>query len=364
MIFCLVYESWAFPFRLAFCSPSSATSVFIMDITVDCIFLGDVFLVALSRIYHRLVDCSGASSSSSVKTEVSLQAVKVEFPTTMACLLVYFLASLFTSAHLGTIASDRNADWIDLDITVYHWIWWVSTVPRTFLRGRRLYVRGAAADGELSRNIHVEEAKKIAMSTVLIAHWVGCLFFFMSRLRGLDRRTWVSSIEDTLVVYSRFESPLREQYALALWKGFSSISSVEFTSYLANNAEEQVAGVLMIMVQVYISSLILGTIIHYLALKGRPPRPPRSLSRHSNLGIAAAGAPDELCRAAAAAACRPDGGAGGGAAAGSAAVRPAAPAAGGPRGEAGPGPRVPPEPDHHRPGGPAAVPLPGGQGGP
>ena len=195
----------------------------------------------------------------------ALQAFRFDIPIPIFCFLIYFVSSFYTAAKS---ASTSEAIWIDLDININHWIWWAATFPRILIRGRRLYDACTAASDELSRSIHVEEAKKIAMTTVLSAHWIGCVFFFMSRLRQLDRRTWVSSIEDTLVVYSRFESPLHEQYILALWKGFSSISSIEFTGYLANNAEEQIAGILMLIVQMYISSVILGTIIHYLALKG------------------------------------------------------------------------------------------------
>ena len=134
---------------------------------------------------------------------------------------------------------------------------------------------------DMTSKIHIQAAKTIALSTILSAHWIGCLYFFMSRLRGLDRRTWVSSIEDTLVVYDRFSSPIYFQYLLAVFKGFSSISGVEFTSYLANNPEEQVAGLLMIIVQVYLSSLILGTIIHFFALKD--PRAQQTEERQTDL---------------------------------------------------------------------------------
>ena len=129
--------------------------------------------------------------------------------------------------------------------------------------------------------IHIKAAKIIVLLTILSAHWIGCLYFFMSRLRGLDRRTWVSNIEETLVVYERFSSPIYFQYLLAVFKGFSSISGVEFTTYLDNNPEEQVAGLLMIIVQVYISSLILGTIIHFFALKD--PRAQQAAERQQDL---------------------------------------------------------------------------------
>ena len=148
-------------------------------------------------------------------------------------------------------------------------------------RGKRLCAHLLESVEDMKSKLHVQAAKIIVLLTMFSAHWIGCLFFFMSRLRGLDRRTWVSSIEDTLRSYERFSSPIYFQYLLALFKGFSSISGVEFTSYLANNAEEQVAGLLMIIVEVYISALILGTIIHFFALKD--PRAQQTAERHREL---------------------------------------------------------------------------------
>ena len=213
------------------------------------------------------------------ENEILLRILKIyvfsKLPVHLFCFLVYCLSTVLLSVNA------YNQYNIDLSLTSSHWIWWLCTCPRMITRGHRLFTHLLESIEDMTSKIHVQAAKIIALLTLLSAHWIGCLFFFMSRLRGLDRRTWVSSIEDTLRSYERFSSPIYFQYLLALFKGFSSISGVEFTSYLANNAEEQVAGLLMIIVEVYISALILGTIIHFFALKD--PRAQQTAERHREL---------------------------------------------------------------------------------
>ena len=178
----------------------------------------------------------------------------------VACFAPYYVATVLTSRLV-------DSSQIRMEVTYAHWIWWLSTLPRCIIRAKRLFKMRSIASADIHSNIHAEGAKNIAIFIVLSAHCIGCIYFFMSRMRSLDVRTWVFSIEQTLHTYHRFDSALWEHYLLALFKGFSAISGFEYTRYLANNLEEQFAVLAMIFVQIYVFALILGTTIHYMALR-------------------------------------------------------------------------------------------------
>ena len=261
---CLTYEVWAFSFRLAFSDPSLHSLVFIADLTSDSFMMLDCLVQLFEILDSTLKQNDDPVSERRIVLDVLAHQFSSELVGNLLCVGPYYAATISLSAIVESYPQDGE---INLQIGSSHWIWWFSTVPRFVVRARRLYKLHSLSKIDLRSNIHTEDGKSIAIFILLSAHCIGCFYFFMSRLRGLDTRTWVFSLEQTLNVYHRFQSPQWEQYLLALFKGFSAISGVEFTSYLANNLEEQLVGMVMILVQIYISALILGTIIHFLALR-------------------------------------------------------------------------------------------------
>ena len=260
----MTYEVWAFSFRLAFGDPSLVSIIFIMDITSDSILFVDIF----TRMCEWLDNALRQNADPMLERKIMLDVVKYTMKSELTKELLCFSCYYGCTVPIAPVIRDIYANGqIDIKVTPYHWIWWLGTTPRCFVRAYRLFQVHSVASVDLRSNIHTEDGKNIALFILLSAHCIGCLYFFMSRLRGLDTRSWVFSIEQTLNVYHRFESQQWEQYLLALFKGFSAISGVEFTAYLANNLEEQLVGIVMILVQMYISALILGTIIHFLALR-------------------------------------------------------------------------------------------------
>ena len=235
-----------------------------MDVTIDSILFLDVFIRMCEWLEFALKQNADPMLERKIMVDVVRFTLQSEFTKEILCLLAYYAATLPISREIKDIYAESQ---IDINVTGAHWIWWLCTTPRCFIRAYRLFQIHSVATVDLRSNIHMEDGKNIALFIMLSAHCIGCLYFFMSRLRGLDTRSWVFSIEQTLNVYHRFNSQQWEQYVLALFKGFSAITGVEYTAYLANNLEEQLVGIAMILVQIYISALILGTIIHFLALR-------------------------------------------------------------------------------------------------
>jgi hypothetical protein len=260
----LAYEVWAFTFRMAFSDPSLTSIEFNLDITSDTVLLIDVFVRICQYLDIALKQNADPLLERKIIFDVVQYSMRSDFLQNLFCIVPYYAATGPTSKFMGTAFQHEQ---LDTHITYYHWIWWLSTIPRGIIRTYRLYEVHSLASTDMTANIHTEDWKNIGVFIMLSAHCIGCFYFFMSRLRGLDSRSWVFSIEQTLNVYHRFEGKQWEQYLLALFKGFSAISGIEFTPYLPNNLEEQLVGISMILVQTYISALILGTIIHFLGLR-------------------------------------------------------------------------------------------------
>ena len=235
-----------------------------MDVASDSIMFLDVFIRMCEWLDIALKQNADPMLERKIMLDIVNYTMQSKFTKEIICFSAYYAATVPFSRGIKDTSPEGQTD---INVTVAHWIWWLCTTPRCFVRAYRLFQLHRVSSVDLTSNIHMEDGKNIALFIMLSAHCIGCLYFFMSRLRGLDTRSWVFSIEQTLNVYHRFNSQLWEQYLLALFKGFSAITGVEYTAYLANNLEEQLIGIAMILVQMYISALILGTIIHFLALR-------------------------------------------------------------------------------------------------
>jgi CRP-like cAMP-binding protein len=258
------YEIWAFPFRLAFCDPSLKSFIFMMDVTSDSIFCLDIFVRMCELMDIALKKNDDPILEGKVMMEIIQNSISSDLSYNIASVVPYYAATARTSR---LIEYSFDSSRINTEITAAHWIWWLSTLPRCIIRANRLFKLRSIASVDIRSNIHAEGAKNISIFIVLSAHCIGCVYFFMSRMRSLDVRTWVFSIEQTLKTYHRFHSTLWEHYLLALFKGFSTISGFEYTKYLANNLEEQFAVIAMTYVQLYFFALLFGTTIHYMGLR-------------------------------------------------------------------------------------------------
>ena len=58
------------------------------------------------------------------------------------------------------------------------------------------------------------------------AHWVGCSFYFMARIRNFDESTWLVGMEKVMPLYRTNESTLWQEYMICLYKGFNRLTAV------------------------------------------------------------------------------------------------------------------------------------------
>ena len=155
------------------------------------------------------------------------------------------------------------------------------------------------------------------------AHWVGCIFFLMARTRNFDDSTWVASVQKVMPLYRIGENSLWQEYLICLFKGFNRLPALgidgeaclsvladlrivyaqtlffrcacmyvcthlqEIVSIFPNagqvlqhlcagdipNNTVETVGTLVttLFIQVYISALIMGTLLNYLVSPSHLP---------------------------------------------------------------------------------------------
>eukprot|EP00854_Cymbomonas_tetramitiformis_P023779 gene23779-28828_t len=97
----------------------------------------------------------------------------------------------------------------------------------------------------------------------MVAHWVGCLYYFMASCMNFDNSTWYHQVS---AQFSGFDthSSLMAQYLIAMYKGFNGLTNLGYENVLPNNVYEMVMSVVVIYLQILIAAYILGTMFNYL----------------------------------------------------------------------------------------------------
>ena len=102
------------------------------------------------------------------------------------------------------------------------------------------------------------------MYIISFAHLIGCFYYFLARLHRFDSSTWIQAFEDALPPYDYETSPVVEEYLLVIFKGFCRVASLGYDPGLPGNIPELLWAMCVMFLSVYISSMILGTLLTYL----------------------------------------------------------------------------------------------------
>jgi hypothetical protein len=86
----------------------------------------------------------------------------------------------------------------------------------------------------------------------------------LARLYDFDDSTWIHAFEQALPPYVQARSPVGEEYLLVIFKGFCRVASLGYDPGLPGNIPELVCAMAFMFLSVYISSMILGTLLTYL----------------------------------------------------------------------------------------------------
>jgi len=241
----MAFELWAFPFRLAFGNDENWNMILTMDLVADAAFVLDMLLTICTVVPAHTYPLQDDPVTH--PTETAKLYFRHIFGLELLPSLFYLLVAALTSC-------------------THCWLLWAATLPRLLPRARRLYRYFQSMECNLKVSVRALQGMKFSLILFLSAHWVGCIFYWLARLRGLDDHTWIAEFEVLLPKFTR-EDSTPAQYLVTIYKGFNALSNLGYDLGLPANAVEMVWSMLVMAFQVYLSALILGTLLNYLVAK-------------------------------------------------------------------------------------------------
>jgi len=263
MVLPLVYDVFAFGLRLAFADIylGQLTEVYYADIVCDFFVFLDV-LVALVTVIPKGTYADQNSKVSSLPGILKLY-VRKQLLWTSAPVFLYQITS-------WALLSLPHNEYHQSNAELYRWIWWTSMVPRFIFNSRRLlrYSSESVVDPNITRNVKQFQFVKIVIYILAFAHLIGCVYYFLARTRNFDQTTWIHAFENALPFYRYDQSVVNGDYSgeylLVIFKGFCRVASLGYDPGLPGNLLEIAWAIFVMFLSVYISSLILGTLLTYL----------------------------------------------------------------------------------------------------
>jgi len=252
----IIWEIWSFPFRLAFGNIETGIHLWVLKVDgiADFMFLCDI-VVGFMTIIPASTFPNQPDIANSFPAIISYR-VRHELFWQLSPILIYQVIVL-------KIAS---GGWIGLP-GQSSWLWWASGIPRVVQRLRRFgfYFESILVDPTIK--VQQLQAVRVAFIIFLSAHWVGSIFYFLARLQGFDSTTWLADFEHLLPNYRMEPHVDSADYLLCIYKGFNALSNLAYDGGIPMNEVEMVFSLMVMLAQVYISALILGTLLNYLVRK-------------------------------------------------------------------------------------------------
>jgi hypothetical protein len=192
------------------------------------------------------------------------------FPFELLPSSAYYIATYFCSKSLVYICdhdeSTAMACIVEL-ATWPMWIWWLTTLFRGSPRAVRLYHFWSDLETNLDVKLGVLQISKFVFMIFMTCHWIGCGYWWLARIYHMDDTTWTRQVEIELPLYNRFQSSDTIHYILCLLRGISALSTIGFYMSFPNNVGEHLFTITVIIVQVWLTSKITGTLIFYFGQK-------------------------------------------------------------------------------------------------
>jgi len=256
MLLPIIWEIWSFPFRLAFGNIETDVNTWGLPVdgVADCMFLSDI-VVGFMTIIPASTFPNQPDIANSFRDIIRLR-VRHELFWLLSPILIYQLIILNIASGIW-IGPPGQASWL----------WWSSGIPRVAQRLRRFvfYFESILVDPTIK--VQQLQAFRLALIICLSAHWVGSIFYFLARLQGFGSTTWLADFESLLPKYTMQPRIESADYLLCIYKGFNALSNLAYDGGIPMNEVEMVFSLMVMLMQVYISALILGTLLNYLVRK-------------------------------------------------------------------------------------------------
>ena len=234
----LAYETWAFPFRCALCSPGNNLLLF-TDVASDVFFLIDA-------IFHAFVMEDRLARRKRSRLRLFQEYLyRQSLPTILPSAVFYAL----TNSHTPL------------------WLWMLSGVPRFLPRLFRLVRYFQKMQMNLNVDMKRLQIVKFIAVLTLSCHWVGCTYYWIARILEFRDNTWVGQFEATMPgVFHRELSPWWEHYVAILYRGWIGLAPNSYRRP-PQNWPEQLFSVAVMFMAMTLSAYLLGTVLPHIVKK-------------------------------------------------------------------------------------------------
>ena len=255
----LLYDIFAFGLRLAVCDIylGKVMVIYHVDVICDVMKILDIGMSLVTAVPKGTYP----KQASDAKTLPAIATLyfRHELSKTTGPTLVYQFTSCIILSLPRNDQNLRNAK-------IFNWVWWAAMTPRFISSSRRLYNYSAesVSDPNLTRNIKLFQLCRIVVIIVASSHLIGCAYYFVARLYDFDESTWIHALEEAMPLYQFKESETVAEYLLLVFKGFCRVASLRYDPGLPGNIPELLLGVAVMFISVWITSMILGTLLTFL----------------------------------------------------------------------------------------------------
>lgn len=111
------------------------------------------------------------------------------------------------------------------------------------------------------------QISKFALLVYLVPHWVGCMFFLISRLDDFGPETWPVNVQAVVGSFGVQTASTAERYLMIMWKGVNAMTNLGYESIRPKTTVEIVWTCVMYFLQTLLASYILGTLFHYMTAR-------------------------------------------------------------------------------------------------
>lgn len=146
----------------------------------------------------------------------------------------------------------------------------IASLPRA-LRIVKLFKWFSRSEVDIYTDYRLIALFKFSIMLLGAAHWVGCIWFLMARVRDFKHTTWLAQYER--VIYQEEGEDAEEKYnhpksvwknyQLSLFYGFYSMTAFGYPTMPDNDAE-CIYAIFLCIAQLIYNAYILGTLFHYV----------------------------------------------------------------------------------------------------
>eukprot|EP00899_Mesostigma_viride_P014746 jgi/Mesvir1/23272/Mv20978-RA.1 len=145
---------------------------------------------------------------------------------------------------------------------------WAVLVLSLFRMSRvvRLWAFFRLLEIDIHANVRKVALIKFVLVVTGVAHWSGCFYYLLARLRHLSDHTWVMQ----MVSQGNWAPGLRNMWSrwgLIFFKGMLSMANLGYGGVEHSTLEEMMWAIAVVFIQVVVYAYILGSIFHYLVRK-------------------------------------------------------------------------------------------------